>query len=38
MDFGTLFRRFLFLLLAPLYGGLFLFMNLTFKWWEGLAG
>jgi hypothetical protein len=29
-------KRVLFFLLLPIYGPLYAFMNLTFKWWEGL--
>jgi len=33
---GINYKLILFLLLLPLYAPMYLFLHLTFKWWEGL--
>ena len=35
-NFMKISKRILFFLLLPIYAPLSLFMNFTYKWWEGL--
>jgi hypothetical protein len=36
--FGRIFNVILFFVLLPIYGPMYIFLHLTFEWWEGLLG